>query len=147
MTQLSFASLDHRLFKASVLRYSTLFAIAIVPFGLILVLFGNIVVGTVYGEKYLGNGAVVAVLGVNLVVTAFRFSFSRALFVMNRAKSDFLINAATLCIMMTIGIWCVIKFGPLGVAVGILVGNVAASILKFLVFEAVPATVDAETTI
>jgi O-antigen/teichoic acid export membrane protein len=134
----SFTSLNGRLFKEEVKRFSILFCVSTLPLVLILSILGGWIVGFVYGEKYLGNGVVVTILSINIMVTAIRFSYSRALFVMDRAKPDFLVNLVALCVMMTIGIWCVKQYGPLGVAAGFLIGNVTASIMKFVVFEMFP---------
>ncbi len=129
-----YANCDVVYFKKKTKLYAVVFSIMVIPLTFFFIIFGNFVVGFVYGKMYLGNGIVVAILGVNIFVTSLRFSFSRALFAMNDAKADFLINLAALGIMMTVGIWCVMRFGPAGVAVGMLLGNVCASIAKFAVF-------------
>ena len=53
------------------------------------------------------------------------FSFSRALFAIERADVDFVVNFAALFIMLTLGLWLVRALGPLGAALGLLVASLA----------------------
>ena len=73
---------------------------------------------------------VVAILALNLLVTAAAFSFSRALFAIERADLDFLVNFAALFIMVTLGFWLVRAFGPLGAAIGLLGANFVTSAVR-----------------
>ena len=131
----AYADLESGVFRKKTHYFAAYFAVLIAPLTVLLIGLGGPMVGFVYGEEYLGNGIVVALLGVNLLVTSLRFSFSRALFMMDCARADFLINLAALGVMMTIGVWCVRSFGATGVAAGMLIGNVCASIAKVAVFE------------
>ena len=59
-------------------------------------------------------------LASNLLVSAAAFSFSRALFAIDRADLDCLVNFTALFIMVTLGLWLVRAFGPFGAALGLL---------------------------
>jgi O-antigen/teichoic acid export membrane protein len=91
-----------------------------------------------YGKQYTGTGSVVTILALNLLVSAIVFSFSRALFTVERANLDFLANCAGLCIMAALGIWLVFAFGPLGAAIGLLGANLVALAVRAAAFLRLP---------
>jgi O-antigen/teichoic acid export membrane protein len=97
---------------------------------LVLILWGDRFVGLLYGSRYTGNGQVVAILAVNLLLSAVVFSFSRALFAIERADLDFVLNFAAIAIMLTLGVWLVKTHGPLGAAIGLLVAGGVTSVLR-----------------
>ena len=57
-----------------------------------------------YGDDYSGNGVVVALLALNLLVTAFAFPYSRSLFVLQAARLDTLVNIVAMASLFTFGI-------------------------------------------
>jgi O-antigen/teichoic acid export membrane protein len=83
-----------------------------------------------YGEKYSGNGMVVFILALSLVAASVAFSFSRALFAIERADIDFKVNLVPLLILFTFGVSFVRSYGPLGAALGLLLANVSASVAR-----------------
>jgi O-antigen/teichoic acid export membrane protein len=106
---------------------------------LVLILWGDRFVALLYGKRYAGNGLVVAVLAVNLLVTAVGFSFSRALLAMERARVDFVLNLVALVIMLTLGLWLVRTHGALGAAIGLVGATLATSLVKAGIFLSYPA--------
>ena len=86
----------------------------------------------------------VAILAVNLLVTAVGFSYSRALFAIERANLDFLLNLATLFIMFTLGLWLVRTYGPLGAAAGLLGANIVTSLIRVGAFLKLSARLPVE---
>ena len=117
-----------------VFKASAVFSLLITPFCIALLVFGGSLVVIIYGDKYASNGLVVSILAVNFFVLAVRFSFSRALFVMGRADVDFAVNFVAPFVLLTLGLWLVKSFGPLGVACGLLAGNTAATGFKCATF-------------
>lgn len=113
---------------------SAVYSFLITPVCIVLLFFGGVIVVWFYGDKYAGNSLLVSLLAVNLVVTAAAFPFSYALLAMGRADVDFAINFLALFILLTIGLWLVKSFGPLGTAGGLLVGNTAASAVRCVAF-------------
>ncbi len=63
------------------------------------------------------------------------FSFSRALFAIERAEVDFVVNFVALFIMVTLGLWLVRSFGVAGAAFGLLIANTAASGVRYVAFR------------
>lgn len=115
---------------------SSLFlCIVMTPLCCALCVFGRPLLVLLYGDKYAGNGSVVSILALSLVAGAVGFSFSRALFAIERADVDFKINFAPLFILLTFGLWLVRSFGPLGAASGLLLANVAALGLRWASFS------------
>jgi O-antigen/teichoic acid export membrane protein len=88
-----------------------------------------------YGYKYSGNGFIVFILALVLTASSVGFSYSRALFVIERSDLDFKINFVPLFILFTCGLWLVRSFGPLGAALGLLFALVAASSVRGIYFN------------
>ena len=105
---------------------------------LVMFIWGGRFLALLYGRQYAGNRLIVAILALNLLVTAVAFSFSRALFAIDRANVDFLVNFTALFIMVTLGLWLVRAFGPIGAAFGLLGANFVASAVRVGVFLKLP---------
>jgi O-antigen/teichoic acid export membrane protein len=120
-----------------VLRASVGFACLLSLFCLAMALWGGPLVGLLYGSKYAGNGLVVALLATNLALLAIAFLFSRALFATERADLDFWVSLLALPIMITLGLWLVKSFGLIGAALGLLVANLATSVVRVGAFMTV----------
>lgn len=121
--------------RAFSLRAATVFGLAISPFCAVQVIFGGILVTLFYGDKYDGNGLVVSMLALNVLVSALAFCPSRALFTIGRANVDFKINFSLLIVLFSVGLWLVRSFGPSGAACGILLANVIGLILRYSAFS------------
>jgi len=120
--------------RGFVIKVSAAFLVPMLPFCLLLWLLGDPIITLVFGPRYAGNGAIISVLALNLLALALAFSFSRALFALERADVDFGVNFAALFVLLTVGVWLVRAYGPLGAAVGLLIANVVASTVRGIVF-------------
>jgi O-antigen/teichoic acid export membrane protein len=125
-----FATKGRRSLRRLVLKISATLALPVSLLTLVLILWGDRFIALLYGSRYAGNGLVVAILALNLLVTAVGFSFSRALFAIERANVDFVLNLAALFIMLTLGLWLVRTYGPLGAASGLFAANIVTSIVR-----------------
>jgi O-antigen/teichoic acid export membrane protein len=117
-----------------VVRASVAFLAPMAPFCLLLWIFGDRIIQLLYGSGFAGNGAVVSVLSLNLLALSLAFSFSRALFAIERADVDFYVNFFALLTLLAAGIWLVWAYGPMGAALGLLIANVAASSVRCVAF-------------
>lgn len=117
-----------------VLKASAASSLPMSVFALSMALFGGSLVTLLYGQKYAGNGLAVTILTLNLAVSVVMFPFSRALFAINRAGVDFVVNFIALSIMLTLGLWLARVYGVAGAVFGLLIANIAASIVRYLVF-------------
>jgi O-antigen/teichoic acid export membrane protein len=125
-----YAAKGERALRRLVLKISAALAVPVSLLALGLILWGDRLIALLYGSRYAGNGRVVAILALNLLVTAVGFSYSRALFAIERANVDFLLNCAALFIMMTLGLWLVRTYGPLGAAAGLLAANMVTQVVR-----------------
>jgi O-antigen/teichoic acid export membrane protein len=136
-----YAASGSRALRRLVLKITALVALPMSMLCLVMFIWGGRILEHLYGHQYAGNGFVVAILAVNLLVTAATFTFSRGLFATDRAHSDFLVNFAALFIMITAGLWLVRSFGPIGAAFGLLGANLATTALRAGVFLRLPARI------
>jgi O-antigen/teichoic acid export membrane protein len=116
-----------RALRGFVLKASLAFALTMSLFGLGMMLVGGSLVALLYGDRYAGNGLVVTILAFNLAVSAVAFSFSRALYTVERADVELVVNLVGLFIMLSLGLWLVQSYGILGAALGLLAANTAAT--------------------
>lgn len=134
----AYAARGPRGFRRSVLKITTVISLPMLLLCLLMFIWGGRLLILLYGQQYVGNSQTVAILALNLPVTAVTFSFSRALFAINRADVDFLVNFTALCIMVTVGFWMVRSFGPPGAAIGALGANFVTSAVRAAVFLMLP---------
>ena len=117
------------------LKTSALLSIVMSILCCALLILGEPLLVLFYGEKYSGNGVVVFVLALSLVAASVAFSFSRALFAIERADIDFKINFVPLLILFTFGLSFVRSYGPLGAAFGLLIANMSAAAIRLGFFS------------
>ncbi len=110
------------------------YVLIILPLALFLCLFGDRLVVLFYGEKYGGNGRVVAVLALYLLTLAGAFTLSRALLALEQARIYFMANIVPLVVMLTLGLYLVKQLGVIGVAFGLLAGAVTTAIMMSVIF-------------
>ncbi len=102
---------------------------------LAILFFGDQFVALIYGNKYVGNGPVISVLALGFLSSALASSPAYGLLALERPDANFKVNLINLCVTFTFGLWLVKSFGSLGAAYGILVGNTAASVVRWAVFS------------
>lgn len=142
-----YAEKGHSALRGFVFKITGLVAALMSIYCLILFFWGNHLVALLYGRQYLGNSLTIAVLALNVTVQALAFCFSRALFAIDRADLDFATNFTALVIMLTLGLWLVRAYGPLGAAFGLLGANLATSAVRALLFLRLPASRTAEQAV
>ena len=139
-----YAAQGHGALHRLVLKITALIATPMSLLCLVMFVWGGRLLVLLYGGQYAGNSLVVAILALNLLVGAVGFPFSRALFAIDRARVDFLVTSTALFIMVTLGLWLVRVFGPLGAAFGLLAANIVASIVRAIAFTRHPTRVPVE---
>jgi O-antigen/teichoic acid export membrane protein len=136
-----YATEGPRALRRMVLKITAVIVIPMSLLCLVMFFWGGRLIALLYGRQYAGNNLVVAILALNLLVTAAAFSFSRALFAIERADVDFLVNFAALFIMVTLGLWLVRVLGPLGAALGLLGASLVTSAVRAGAFLRLPALI------
>ncbi len=109
------------------------YVLIILPLALFLCVFGDRLVVLFYGEKYGGNGPVVAVLALYLLTLAGAFTLSRALLALEQARIYFMANIVPLVVMLTLGLYLVRQMGVIGVALGLLAGAVTTAVMMSVI--------------
>ncbi len=120
--------------RQMVLRITAAVALPVSLLCLALIVWGGRLVPLLYGRQYAGNGLVVAILALNVLVAVPAFSFSRALYAIERADLEFRVNFAALFMLVALGFWLVRDFGLLGAAIGFLAANFVTSAVRARVF-------------
>jgi O-antigen/teichoic acid export membrane protein len=133
-----YAAEGHRALRRLVFKITAIVATPISLLCLVTFIWGGRLVVLMYGRQYAGNRLIVSVLALNLLVSAVAFPFSRGLFAVDRADLDFLVNFTALFIMLTLGLWLVRVFGPLGAAWGLLGANFTTSVVRAAAFLRLP---------
>jgi O-antigen/teichoic acid export membrane protein len=139
-----YAAKGPKALRRVVLKITAIIAVPVSLLSLVLCIWGGRLAGLLYGRQYTGNNLVVAILALNLLVGALAFSFSRGLFAVDRARVDFLINFAALFVMVTLGLWLVYAYGPLGAALGLLGATSASSAMRAILFLIQPCHISLE---
>jgi O-antigen/teichoic acid export membrane protein len=106
-------------------------------FSLALLVFGNALILAMYGGKYVDCGGVILLLALGVVASTVTAPAGQALWVMERPSLNFRVNLIRLAVTLVMGIPLVKFFGPLGVALGLVVGNVAASTVRYILYRRV----------
>ena len=115
-------------------KVSLRYALIILPPALFLFFFGGRLVALFYGHKYGGNGLVVSVLAVQLLVMAASFTLSRGLLALEQARVYFMANIVPLLVMLTFGIYLVKQLGVVGVAFALLAGTATTATVMLVIF-------------
>jgi O-antigen/teichoic acid export membrane protein len=136
-----YAARGPRALRRLVLKITAVVATPTSLLCLAMFIWGGRLLTLLYGRQYAGNSLIVAILALNVLVTAVAFSFSRALFAIDQAHVDFLVNFMALFIMITLGLWLVRAFGPLGAALGLLGANIVTSAIRAGAFLRLPVLI------
>jgi len=136
-----YAAKGHVALRGFVFKTTAFVAAPVSFLCLVMFIWGGRLLTSFYGPQYAGNGLIVAILALNVLISALAFSFSRALFAIDRANLDFLVNFTALFIMITAGLWLVRAFGPLGAAFGMLAANSLTSAVRAVAFLKLPGRI------
>jgi len=128
--------------RGFVMRSSLYFTLATLPIATVIAVAGGFLVILVYGEKYAGHGSVMLILALGLLLVPVRFALARSLFAMDRALLECATNLVPLVVLVTLGIWLVKSFSVIGVAFGLLLGDLLVTVAKLVVFELVLRTAE-----
>lgn len=126
--------------RSFVFKASAVFSVPMWVLSAAMLALGGRLVVFLYGSKYAGNGVIVFILAVNLAFSCVAFAVSRALFAIERADLDFLVNFVAMCVLLVAGVWLTKFYGVLGAAFGLLLANAVATGVRCVVFTRVVAS-------
>jgi O-antigen/teichoic acid export membrane protein len=128
------------------MQVTKIFGGVLVPFCIALLVFGGDLVAAVYGSKYTGTGAIVAILAVDFFFAALSFPLSRALFTIGRADIDFKINLLMLLCLLFFGVLLVKRLGAPGAAISLLLTSSICFVSRYIAFRRI-APMDREKSL
>ena len=131
----AFADGGTRHLESVVTKGTLFFALTMGIFCLTMILFGGSFVVLVYGSQYAGNGPVVGVLALSQFASAVTFPANYGLNALERPDIGFGSYLLALGVTFTLGLFLVKSLGPMGVACGLLAGNVTASVYRYFGFK------------
>lgn len=91
---------------------------------------GDAVVGLVYGDKFTGAGAILAILATVVLVNSFGTVAGNALWAMERASANFRADVVTLVATLLTAVWLIPAYGAWGSAMATLAGSISGSIWR-----------------
>jgi O-antigen/teichoic acid export membrane protein len=136
-----YAAKGNRALHRIVYKTTTIVASLMSLLCIVMFIWGDRLLTLLYGRQYAGHSFVIGILALNFLVGAVAFSFSRALFAVDRANVDFVLNCTALFIMVTVGLWLVRAFGPLGAAFGLLAANSSTLAVRVTAFLKLPDSI------
>jgi O-antigen/teichoic acid export membrane protein len=110
------------------------FAALLLPIVLVLLGFGENIVTGVYGKSYAGTAGVVALLGLNMLISAMTYPYSLGLFTLERPKIDMFVNVLWVVLLVSAGVAMVKSFGLLGAAAAMLGSTSVTAAVRIGVF-------------
>lgn len=122
-----------------VLKAAALLVLLTLSFLVFIMIFGDMLIVLLYGQKYSGNSFILSIIALSLVVGSATFPFSRGLFAMERADVDFKINIAVVA-TLGLNVYLVRTFGLVGAAYGLLATHSLSTVLRAIVFNRLSRT-------
>jgi O-antigen/teichoic acid export membrane protein len=120
---------------AVVARTTWLVGAAMVLICGVAVLFGDRIMGLLYGDQYAGLGSVLLVAAAAYLVSALSLAPSHGLFAMERSDWNFYASAAGVVVTLVAGTGLALAFGTIGAAGGFLAGNIAKTAATVLAYR------------
>jgi len=112
-------------------------------FCMAMLFFGGPAIRLLYGPNYAGCGSVVRVLALSQLASALAFPINSGLLAMDKPDVGFKGYLLSLAVMILLGLWLVRFFGPLGAALGLLLGNAAATAFRWAALKRILSEVEA----
>ncbi len=133
----AYAADGPRALRRSTLVWMAVAVAVLMPVVALLVTYGDWFVTLLYEDRYAGNGVIVALLALELLIAAPRFSASWSLFVIDRGALDTVSNLIAVVMLLVAGWWLTRQLGPTGAALGILISGLVVTIMKVVVLDRV----------
>ena len=99
-------------------------------FSLLLLLEGERIIVFVYGDDFVGGGAVAALMGLYVLITNFGGVAGSGLCVIDRPAVNFTADIATLVVTLGMAAALVVPLGAVGAAAGLLSGSIVGTVLR-----------------
>jgi len=103
-------------------------------FCFIILFFGERIIILIYGSKYTGNGTLLLILALSIMVEAVARGVDYSIWAMEQSQANFLVNIFHLVVTVSLGSLLVKTYGPLGAAWALLLSNSMASIIRYIIY-------------
>lgn len=101
----------------------------------IICIFGGSIVAWVYSVRYAGNGDVVCILALATLMWSLTAPHTDGLLALKRPDVELRSYLVAAAVSFTVGVYLVIEFGVLGAAVGILLSDGIAALIRYMAFR------------
>jgi len=113
-------------------KTAALFVVVLGGFCLMVFVAGDLLAVLVFGDKYLGTGAVMTVLALASLIGALGLTAGNGLWAMDRPSANFAADVWSLGVTLVVVFWLVGPLGVLGVAIAELAGMAAGTVIRCL---------------
>jgi O-antigen/teichoic acid export membrane protein len=120
--------------RALVFKSTLAIALAAAPVCAVIMAFGGSFAVLIYGGNFAGLGMIIAVLAGNVFCLALSLGVDYGIWVQGRPDLCFKIEIIRLLVTLSLGLWLVKAWGPLGAAWGLLLGSGAVTVALALIF-------------
>ena len=120
--------------KRTVHGASLLLTVFLLPIVLVLAFCGERIIVEIYGKAYGGTASVILLLGLNMLIFAVTYPFSRGLFSLGRAKADMMVNIVAVALLFTVGIALTKSHSLIGAAAALLGSTAITTAIRIGVF-------------
>lgn len=117
-----------------VYKSSALLVLLLCPFALVIGLWGEQIIISLYGPAYSGTHIILVLLALNLLALSFSYPYSRGLFTLKAAKTDMLVNVAALGLLFLVGVVAVQQFSVTGGAAALLLTTLTTAAMRVIAF-------------
>lgn len=121
--------------RRAVVRDTIALAAILLPFCIVMLIFGGKILGLMYGAKYADNGIVVGVLALGQFTLALTIPTMSGLNAIERPDAGFTASLLAFFIMLILGLWLVKLFGLIGVGLALIAGNLVISTYRWVIFN------------
>jgi O-antigen/teichoic acid export membrane protein len=109
-----------------------LFLVSLGGFCLLILLTGDLAARLLYGNRYEGTAAVLALLAVTMLINSLGITAGNGLWALNRPAANFAADVCTLAVTLTVVSLLVLPLGVLGAALALLAGAAAGALVRWL---------------
>jgi O-antigen/teichoic acid export membrane protein len=115
-------------------RSALQFVALLLPIVVVLAGWGGRIVTGLYGKTYSGNSGVIFLLALSTMIGSLMYPYSQALFSMELAKLDTLVNIFSVVVLFTVGVAAVKFYAAFGAAAALVFTYCIAAIIRVGVF-------------
>jgi O-antigen/teichoic acid export membrane protein len=130
----AFASRGLRGLHRVLLVTGVVFAATVGGFCVLVALYGDPLMVTLFGDEFAGTGRIAALLSGAVLVNSMAVVAGNALWAIHRPQANLIGDAVTLVVTLLLATWLVGPWGALGIATSMLIGTTVGAAVRWLTF-------------